>query len=164
MWYALSRSVDCVERVVCLYYQTWYELSAYEMFVVQVVLNPDISCPDRAISPFRHFVISQFRCFTVSLFCIALSLFHIVSLFRTLVASHSIVVSHFCCFSVSLFWNFVVSHSRCFLFSLFCTFVVSHFRCFVLLFFCSSVLPLFHTFVVSYFRCFALYLFRITLQ
>ena len=141
------------------------------------------------LTPFRSFVVSQFRCFAVLLFrssvvshssfaiwhrsfVISQSRCFVVSLFRIALCSFALL---FRCFVLSLFrtflvWYrpFVVLHFRSFVLSLFRTFVVSYFRCFVLSLFCTFVvlyfrcfvLQLFRTFVVSYFCCFVLLLFR----
>ena len=103
-----------------------------------------------AVSLFRSFVVYH-RPFRVSNRSFA-SLFRCfaISLFRSLVVSHSSLASLFRCFTLSFFYSFALLHCRNFALSLFRTCAVSLSR----------------TFVASYFRCFdfhcyALSLFRI---
>ena len=89
------------------------------------------------LTPFRSFVVSQFRCFAVLLF-------------RSSVVSHRSFVVWHRPFAIQ-HRSFVVSQSRCFVVSLFCIALCS----FALLFRCF-VLSLFRTFVVWHRPCFAL--------
>ena len=125
-------------------------MSPANLFIVDYLVTK-VWCPDRAISPFGSFVVSQFRCFTDSLFRTANSLFSrfLVSQSCCFASPFRSFASPFRFFAVSLFSTFVVPHYRSLALSLFRTFLVSQFRifavsyfhCFALLFFCTYLMP-----------------------